>query len=107
MHDPIGQKHQSIPQLNLYIKEHIASFDIILDELPKNVVAISPISKTILYQHQTNEYKHTKNIQNPKVSTFINTNLTNYKGQDQTFNNQIIYTFKTITWENFKYVQHL
>jgi hypothetical protein len=60
MHDPIRQKHQSIPQLNLYIKEHIASFDIILDELPKNVVAISPISKTILYQHQTNEYKHTK-----------------------------------------------
>jgi hypothetical protein len=85
------QKHQSIPQVNLYIKEHIGLFDIILDELPKNVVAISPISNTILYQHQTKEYKHTKTFKIQKVSTFINTNLTNYKGQDQTFNNQIIY----------------
>jgi hypothetical protein len=75
MHDSIGQKHQSIPQPNLYIKEHIALFDIILDELPKNVVAISPISKTILYQHQTNEYKHTKTFKIQKVSTFINTKL--------------------------------
>jgi hypothetical protein len=62
-------------QTSLYIKEHIALFNIILDELPKNVVAILPISKTILYQHQTNQYKHTKNIQIPKVSTFIKTNL--------------------------------
>jgi uncharacterized alpha/beta hydrolase family protein len=64
-----------------------------LDELPKNVVATSPISKTILYQHQTNEYKHTKTfkIQRHQLSFIPTYYLANYKGQDQTFNNQITY----------------
>jgi hypothetical protein len=64
MHDPIGQKHQSIPQLNLYINEHIALFDNILDELPKKMLLLFhqfPKQFHInIKQMNTNTPKHSK-----------------------------------------------
>jgi hypothetical protein len=48
-------------EFNLHIKKHITLFDIGLGAFSKNVGhIISSISKTISYQHEKNEYKHTK-----------------------------------------------
>jgi hypothetical protein len=108
MHDPIGQKHQSIPQLNLYIKKtHSIIQHYFRWTSKKMLLLFHQFQKQFYINIKQMNTNTPKTFKNPKVSTFINTNLTNYKGQDQTFNYQIIYTFKTITWENFKYVQHL